>query len=362
MRRLNFIKEFMQINSQVLSQYYNYTNSALRIVSEALHVQYPFQYAWAVALIIAIIVFLVILSIIDSLYIYVMSWAERKLMARMQSRHGPTYVGKFGFLQNFADLVKLLAKENIIPDNAEKIFPAVVPAIFALLFFILIFIPLSRGFVGINASLGLIIVFALLSFMPFLMFLVAWSSGNKFSSISAQRSVLMMVGYEIPMLLSLVPIVALSGGFEFYSIVTAQSAHWFILLMPIGFIVFFITLLAELERQPFDLREADSELIAGWLNDVSAPYYALVLFIDYTRMFIGTLLISILFLGGWIGPAFLPPAAWLIVKVILLTLFIVIIRATMIRMRIDKIMKFGWNWLLPLSVLNLLITFVLFIK
>jgi NADH-quinone oxidoreductase subunit H len=136
---------------------------------------------------------------------------------------------------------------------------------------------------------------------------------------------------------------------------------WYAVLMPIGFVIFFIVMLAELERPPFDIREADNELIAGWLTDVGAPYYGLALFLDYTRMFVGTLLISILFLGGWNGPV-LPPFVWLMVKVVILTFFIIVIRATTVRMRLDRLLHFGWIYLLPLSVINLLISFALFVR
>ncbi len=352
----------MEINSPAINYYYNYILNILKYLFAFLHVNFLNQYIALISIVIAILVFLIALSLIVSLFTYFAGWGERKIMARIQSRHGPTYVGKFGLLQNFADLVKLLSKENIILDNADKIFPSLIPIIFAMFFFILIFIPITQNFIGLNASLGILIVFALLSFSPLLMFLVAWTSGNKFASISAQRSIIMMVSYEVPMLVSLIPIIALVHSYDFSAIVNAQQHYWFLLIMPIGFIVFFITLLAEMERQPFDLREADSELIAGWLNDVSAPYYALVLFIDYTRIFIGTLLISILFLGGWLGPSFLPPIAWIIIKVIILTFIIILIRATMIRMRIDKILKLGWNYLLPLTIINLFIVFLIFIK
>ena len=131
--------------------------------------------------------------------------------------------------------------------------------------------------------------------------------------------------------------------------------------MPIGFVVFFIAMLAELERPPFDLREADSELIAGWLVDVGAPYYAVALFVDYTRMFLGSLLISLLFLGGWLGP-YLPGLVWLLIKAFAVATVIVIIRATTVRMRLDRLMRFGWFWLLPLAVLNIILTFMLFVK
>ncbi|MCL4383341.1 MAG: NADH-quinone oxidoreductase subunit H [Candidatus Marsarchaeota archaeon] len=352
----------MEINSPIINYYYNYIIIILKNFFSFIHVSYFNPYIQIVGLVIAIIVFLIALSLIVSLFVYFVGWIERKLMARMQSRHGPTYVGKFGILQNFADLVKLLSKEHINPDNADKIFPSLIPIAFALFFFMLIFIPITQNFIGFETSLGIIIIFALLSFSPLMMFLLGWTSGNKFSSISAQRSIMMMISYEIPMLVSLIPIIALAHGFNFSSVVNAQQHYWFLFIMPIGFIVFFITLLAELERQPFDLREADSELIAGWLNDVSAPYYALVLFIDYLRIFIGSLLISILFLGGWLGPSFLLPIFWILTKVIIITLIIILIRATMIRMRLDKIIKFGWNYLLPLAIINLFITFLIFIK
>jgi NADH-quinone oxidoreductase subunit H len=127
-------------------------------------------------------------------------------------------------------------------------------------------------------------------------------------------------------------------------------------------VVFFITMIAELERPPFDLREADSELIAGWLTDVSAPYYGIVLFLDYTRMFVGSLIIAVLFFGGWLGPSILPPIGWLLIKAVVIALSIIAVRVTTVRMRIDRLLGLGWKYLMPLSVVNLLITFLLFIR
>jgi NADH-quinone oxidoreductase subunit H len=171
-----------------------------------------------------------------------------------------------------------------------------------------------------------------------------------------------MVSYEIPLLLVIAAVAMLSNSLSLSSIVAAQGSMWYIVLMPIGFVVFFVVMLAELERPPFDLREADNELIAGWITDLSPSYYAIALFLDYTRMFVGTLLIVLLFLGGWLGPSFLPAFAWIMIKVVLLCVLIVLIRVSMVRARIDKTLKIGWLYLLPLAVINLLITFILFIR
>ncbi len=207
----------------------------------------------------------------------------------------------FGFLQNLADLVKLVSKENMVPDRADKpLYQTILPAVVALFVLILAFIPFTNAFVGIDSSIGLFAVFVLISFSPLLLFLAGWTSGNKFGSISAQRSVMVMISYEVPMFLVIIAVAMLSNGYSLVSVVGAQSGYWFALLMPIGLVIFFIVMLAELERPPFDLREADSELVAGWLTDASAPYYALALMLDYVRMFVGALLITLLFFGGWL--------------------------------------------------------------
>lgn len=316
----------------------------------------------SVALVAAMLIFAVIMSIIFSVYTYVFGWLERKLMARAQSRRGPTYVGKWGFLQNLADLIKLLTKEHIVPDTADRpVFEASIPLLLGVFILMLFFIPLTPNFIGIGTSLGLLVVFMLLSLTPTLVFIAGWTSGNKFSSIAAQRSVLMMMSYEIPLILVMVAVAFVSSSYSFSTIVSQQSGAWNIFLMPIGFVVFFVALLGELDRPPFDLREADSELIAGWLTDVSAPYYGLILFLDYVRLLVGILLITILFLGGWMGPSFLPAQAWLAAKVTILTLIIIAIRATTVRMRVDKLLSFGWKYLMPLAVINLLLTFVILI-
>ncbi|MDE1810447.1 MAG: NADH-quinone oxidoreductase subunit H [Candidatus Micrarchaeota archaeon] len=346
----------MDISSPFISTYYSMVHSYLS--------QYLAAAQLAAASVIAgLVVFLIALSIIIIGFSYIFAWLERKIVARAHGRHGPTYVGPFGFLQNIADFIKLLSKESIVPYSAERpLFPMMLPIMFALFVVIMAFIPLTSAFVGINTSLGLLAVFILLSFSPLLMFLIGWTSGNKFSSISAQRSVVILVSYEIPMFLVVLAVAMLAGSFSFSSIVNFQSSGWFLLMMPIGIVVFFIVLLAELERPPFDLRDADSELIAGWLVEVSAPYYLISLMLDYTRVLVGSLLVSILFLGGWLGPAPIPPFVWLMLKVALLTIFIMVIRATTVRMRMDRVLRLGWAYLMPLAVANLLITFMLFIR
>jgi NADH-quinone oxidoreductase subunit H len=346
----------IQISSPAIASYFTFVYDKLS----------PFvgpPVLWPLAFLVSFLVFIVILSVLFSIFAYVFGWIERKIIGRAHSRHGPTYVGPFGFLQNLADLVKLISKENILPDRADKpLFQMVLPALVTLFILILVFLPFTNAFVGIGTTISLLAVFVLLSFSPILLFLAGWTSGNKFGSISAQRSVVIMISYEIPMFLVVAAVAMLSNSLSLTSIVNAQSQLWYVLLMPIGLVVFFIVLLAELERPPFDLREADSELIAGWLTDSSPPYYALALFLDYIRMFVGALLVTILFFGGWLGPRIIPPFAWLMLKVALLTIFIVVIRATSVRMRIDRVLRLGWQYLTPLAMLNLLITFIIFVR
>ncbi len=341
------------ISSGFVSGIYGYMQSLLSSLG---------TYSSAAALIVALVVFAIALSIIFSIFAYVFGWVERKIMARAQSRRGPTYVGKWGFLQNLADLVKLIAKEHIVPDQADKpLFLSSIPLLLAVFVLMLVFIPFTSDFVGLSTAYSLILVFMFLSFTPLLVFIAGYTSGNKFGSIAAQRSVVMMLSYEIPIVLTVVAVALLSSSYNFMSIVNAQSTYWYVILMPLGFVTFFVAMLGELDRPPFDLREADSELIAGWLTDVSAPYYGLVLFLDYLRMFVGALLISVLFLGGWLGPSFAPGFVWLMIKVVSLSIIIIFIRASTVRMKIDRLLRLGWAYLMPLSVINLLITFVLFV-
>ncbi|MCL5115523.1 MAG: NADH-quinone oxidoreductase subunit H [Candidatus Marsarchaeota archaeon] len=345
----------LQISSAAIQSYFN---SAQRLLSGI--IGNPLLNP--ISLIMALVVFAIALLLIVGIFGYLMGWFERKFIARMQSRRGPTYVGKFGILQNLADLIKLLSKENIVPANADKrLFQFTIPMMIFAFIMAIAFIPLTQTFVGVNTSIGLIVVFMILSFLPLLLFLAGWTSGNKFASIGAMRSVAMLVSYEIPLVLVIVAVAMLANSYSFSTIIAAQSHYWFALLMPIGFVVFFVIMLAELERAPFDLREADSELIAGWLTDVSAPYYALVLSLDYVRLFTGALLISVLFLGGYLGPSILPPFAWTIIKTAAVSIFIIVVRATMVRMKINRVLRLGWVALLPLTVANLLLTFVLFV-
>ncbi len=311
----------------------------------------------------ALIVFGIIILIVVSFFDYMYGWFERKLMAKSQLRHGPTLIGKYGLLQNLADIIKLLSKEVVIPANANKyLFTIGIPAMLSLFIFLIYLMPISSSVYSIDISIGLLVLFTLLSFSPLLVFITGWASGNKFAAISSQRSVIMLISYEIPMLLVIASIGMAAKSYDFISIVNAQSTMPFAILMPIGFIIFAIALLAELERPPFDIREADSELIAGWLTDVPAPYYAIALFIDYTRVLLGSMLMAILFFSGWLGPSIIPGFAWLAIKVLIIAIALILIRISTVRMKIDKLLKLGWLYLLPFAMLNLIYVFLLLYK
>ena len=310
----------------------------------------------------ALVIYAIIIFLILAVFGYIFGWVERKLIAKAQYRHGPTYVGKYGILQNFADLVKLFSKASLDLDNADSIlYSTALPILISLTIFTVMLLPIFPSIQATNIGFGLLLVFVVIAFMPIAIFLSGYASGNKFADISAQRSILMLLSYEIPLMLVIAAIGLISKGYNLQNIIAMQSNAYYILLMPIGFAVFFIAMLAEIERPPFDLMEADSELIAGWITDMSPAYYALVLFLDYSKVFMSSLLISILFLGGWLGPAPIPGVVWLLIKAIIIALIAVIIRATTFRMRIDRILRMGWLILIPLSLINLIITYIVFV-
>ena len=227
--------------------------------------------------------------------------------------------------------------------------------------FLIMLLPFSPGSLAGGLSLGMLAVFVALSFIPSLVFVCGFSSGNKFSEMSAQRAIAAQLGYGLPMVLAAAAVAMFAGAYGFQGIVAAQAGAWFVLLMPIGFAVFYVALLADLGKAPLDAGETDSDMVAGWLTDASAPYYALALFADYARMFLGSLLISMLFLGGWLGPV-LPPVAWLLIKAFVVLLSITVVREALASMRIDRILRFGWVALIPLAALNLIIVSILFIR
>ena len=237
-----------QISSPLVGAYYNAVYNALApsIASQTTLV--------ALSLLLSLIAFAIILAVTFTLFSFIFAWIERKVVARAQSRRGPTYVGKYGILQNVADFFKLMSKESIMPNGADKpLFKTVLPVLTALFIVVLAFIPMNGAFVGIDTTLGLLAIFVVLSFSPLMLFLAGWTSGNKYASMGAHRSIVMLTSYEIPLVLVVVAVAALANSYSMGAIVAAQQHLWYAILMPIGFIVFFIVMLAELEMPQFDL-------------------------------------------------------------------------------------------------------------
>jgi NADH-quinone oxidoreductase subunit H len=283
-------------------------------------------------------------------------WMERKVSAHMQLRPGPMEVGWHGSIQTVADALKLMGKELITPDDVDKPVYLLAP--------IVIFLPVLLSFLVIpfgpsliirdmNVGVLLILAFAALSVLAILM--AGWSSNNKYAVLGAIRSVAQNVAYEIPLLITVMSIILMVGSFSLVDIVAAQEKYWFILIQPLAFILYITCATAETNRAPFDLPEAESELVAGFHTEYTGMRFALFFLAEYTNMFIVSALATVFFLGGWRGP-FLPGWAWFFIKVYAIIFLIMWFRWTFPRVRFDQLITFAWKILIPLAFANLLLT------
>ena len=285
---------------------------------------------------------------------------ERKLMAKAQLRVGPLYAGRFeGVLQPIADLFKLLGKELVVPEKADKTFFWAAPILsLGLGAALLTVIPLSPTTYIARSEFSLLIPFAIIGFSPLVVLIAAWASSNKFAFIGGLRALHQLAAYEIPMLLSILGIVILTGSFDLMKIVEAQKDIWFIFPQFLAAIIFYITILSELERIPFDLPEAETEIVSGWLTEYTGMHFGLLQLGVYVKFYVLALLFTLLFLGGWNGRAFLPPIAWLLLKLFFVITLIIFPRAVLPRLRIDQLIRIGWAWLIALSFINLFIAVI----
>jgi len=275
----------------------------------------------------------------------------------MQARLGPNRTGPFGLLQPVADALKVMLKEDIIPAKGDKLVHWLAPVVaFVPLLMIFAVVPFQGGAILADLNIGILYVVAVSSVTTVGIFMAGWASNNKYSLLGAMRQVASVVSYEIPVVLSIVGVVLLVGSLSMQQIVMAQDIP-FILLQPLGFLLFFIGTLAEINRAPFDLMEADSEIVAGFHTEYSGMKFALFYLVEYGEALAISAIVTTLFLGGWRGPV-LPPWLWFLVKVGLVFFVIVWVRTTVPRVRIDQLMALAWKFLFPLALLNLLITAV----
>ncbi len=290
---------------------------------------------------------------------------ERKLLGRFQIRYGPNRVGPFGLLQPVADGIKMLLKEDIVPASADRVIFMLAPAAVAMTS-LLIFavVPFAedltvRGrripMVIADLNVGLLFVLAMSSISIYGIALGGWASNSKYSLLGGIRGAAQLISYELSMGLSLVPIVMVSQSFSLVDIVNAQANYPFILVQPVAFLIFLVCSMAEANRLPFDLPEAENELIAGYHMEYSGMRFALYFVGEYVNMVVIGSLLAVFFLGGWRGP-FLPPIVWFLLKVMIVPFFLIWSRASLPRFRYDQLMHLGWKVLLPLSLLNIVVT------
>lgn len=283
-------------------------------------------------------------------------WLERRVLALFQDRYGPNRLGPFGLVQTVADALKMFFKEDWVPPFADKRVFIIAPCVIMLTTLLgFAVVPVSPGFVVFDTSIGLLIFLALSSLGAYSVVLAGWSSNNKYALLGGVRASAQMLSYEVFMGISMMGTVILAGSFRLEDIVNAQAGMWNIVPQFFAFIVFFIAALAETHRLPFDLPEAESELIAGFHSEYAGLKFGMFFVGEYVGVTLMCAMMVILFLGGWQGPI-LPPVVWFIIKTYALVLLFILIRGTLPRPRYDQLIYFGWVYLLPLSVLNLLAT------
>jgi len=288
-----------------------------------------------------------------------LTWLERKFSGRLQSRVGPYLVGRpHGWLQPIADGLKLISKEDITPSRADRLLFNLAPAwivVVSLLGFA--FLPLTANWVLVNMDLGLLYFTAIGSLLVIGVFAAGWASNNKYALLSSLRSAAQIVAYEVPLLLSLLVPAILAGSLDFKDIIEAQKGYWFITFPVIGqisFLIFLLAALAESNKMPFDLSEAESELIAGFNIEYSGMKFAYFYLGEYAHLMAVSLLVSIVFFGGPLGPL-LPGGLWIAIKTLAVFLGILWIRWSFLRIRIDQLMMLNWKFLTPISFINLLL-------
>ena len=313
-----------------------------------------------------VIVFGAVMNVVGLL-----SWVERKMMARVQMRPGPTRVGPFGLLQPLADGIKFLFKEEVIPTKANVLLYLAAPVVSLVPAFLTFsVIPFGPILQVTDLNVGLLFIFAATSLGVYGIVLGGWASNSKYPLMGAMRSSAQMVSYELSLTLSVVGVLMIANTLSLREIVLSQQSTWFgfiprwnVFLQPVAFVVFIIAGIAETNRLPFDLAESEQELVAGWHTEYSSMKFLMFMMAEYANMIAVASVATVLFLGGWSGPVFGPallqialPILWFVAKVSVLILFYFLLRSTIPRFRYDQLMKFGWKVLIPLSLANILVT------
>ncbi len=286
-------------------------------------------------------------------------WLERKVAAHMQLRLGPMEVGPHGLLQTLVDGVKLVGKELITPKAVDRPLFYLAPiVVFMPVLVAFVVVPFSQGWIVRDLNVGVVLIFAFAALNTLAVLMAGWSANNKYALLGAVRSVAQSIAYEIPMLLAVISVVMMAGSLKLTDIVEMQHPVPYILLQPLAFLIYFIAGVAETNRAPFDLPEAESELVAGFHTEYSGMRFALFFLAEYSNMFIVAAVATCLFLGGWKGP-FLPGIAWFFIKAYSLVFVLMWFRWTFPRVRFDQLMNFSWKILTPIALVNLLATAVL---
>ena len=316
---------------------------------------------------------LVGLSLVGAIFLGAMGavWIERKLSADIQFRYGPSRVGKFGLLQLVADAIKLFTKEDMRPRNADRLLFDNAPIfMMSSVFLMLVAIPVGAVFINgveyplavTEMDISVLYIEAMSAITIFGIFMIAYGSNNKYSLLGAFRNFARMVGYEVPLGITVVNVAIMTGSLNIVEIASSQGLLWNIFLQPIGFIVFFVALMADMGRLPFDQNESEEELVAGWITEYTGMRFGLAFFAEYIHMILGSFLVALLFLGGWNVPAFvannavlglIAPTGFFLLKTLLVLMTSIGMRWAVPRFRIDQVVDLSWKKLLPLSILNL---------
>jgi NADH-quinone oxidoreductase subunit H len=311
---------------------------------------------------------IVILTVVEALALLVplligvayLTYAERKVLAAMQLRKGPNVVGPFGLFQPFADAIKMVTKETIIPSGANRALFLMAPMLtFMLAMLAWAVVPVNEGWVSADINVGILYLFAISSLGVYGIIIAGWASNSKYAFLGAMRSAAQMVSYEVSMGFVLVTVLLCVGSLNLSDIVRAQQHMWFCIPLFPMFIIFFISALAETNRSPFDLPEGESEIVAGFFVEYSSMSFGLFFLGEYANMILMSGMTAILFLGGWMGPFGLWPqlgVLWFILKICALLFVFLWVRATFPRYRYDQLMRLGWKVFLPFSLIWLVLT------